>query len=134
MRTFLGMLSLLSATLIGCGPSMGTVRGVVNVDDKPLARGIISYVPANGEGEPITVTIQDGKYELQTTTGPKQVQISAPVVIGQRKSFEGPSAPLEDITEESLPDRYHVNTELTFDVQPGLNTKDWSVESKKPKR
>src|SRR5687768_2395617 len=95
------------ALLCGCGPAMGTVSGTVAVDGQPLKSGIISYVPANGEGEAITATIQDGKYELQTTAGPKQVQISAPVVIGQRKSFEGPNAPLEDITEEGLPDKYH---------------------------
>jgi hypothetical protein len=113
---------------------MGTVAGTITVDGKPLEHGIISYVPADGAGEPITVEVRDGKYELQIVTGDKQVQISAPVVIGKRKESDAPDAPLVDITEESLPDKYHVKTELTFEVQAGANTKDWSVESKKAKR
>jgi hypothetical protein len=59
------------------------------------------------------------------------VQISAPVVVGTRKEYDDPAAPTVEITQESLPDRYHTATELTFEALPGQNAKDWSVESKR---
>jgi hypothetical protein len=123
----LGLLALLA--LAGCGPSLGTVSGKVLIDGEPLDGGVISFVPADSAGVPVTVNVVQGKYELQVVAGKKSVQISAPVVVGKRKEYNGPDAPLVDITEERLPPRYHSKTELTFEVPPGRSTKDWSVES-----
>lgn len=117
-----------SATLlVGCGPAVGEVSGSVTVDGKPLASGVISYVPAEGSGEPVTATIADGKYRLETTAGKKFVQISAPVIVGKRKEYEGPDAPLVEITDESLPPRYNSQTELSLEVKRGSNVRDWNL-------
>lgn len=121
----------LAPLLVGCGPAVGDVSGSVTVDGKPLASGVIAYVPAEGSGEPATATIADGKYRLQTTAGKKFVQISAPVVIGKRKEYEGPDAPLVEITDESLPPRYNSQTELSFEVQRGSNVQDWQLSKTK---
>jgi hypothetical protein len=123
----------------GCGSSaISTVSGNVLIDGEPLDGGVISFVPADSTGAPVTVNVVQGKYELQVAPGKKSVQISAPIVVGKRKEYDGPDAPLVEITEERLPPRYHSETQLTFEVAAGRNTKDWSVESiraaaKKPK-
>jgi hypothetical protein len=110
---------------------MATVSGVVTLDGQPLDKGYISYSPAGGEGDSITADIRDGKYELQVMPGKKFVQISAPKVVGTRKDSESPNAVEVEITEERLDERYYSGRELQFDVQPGVNTKDWSIESRK---
>ena len=86
-------------------------------------------MPADNLGEPITATIKNGKYEVATTAGKKIVQITAPKVT---RNFQvNPNAPVIPVTEESLPDRYHAQSELQFEAQPGANTKDWTLERKK---
>ena len=124
---------LLTALVLGCGPSTGGVSGTVTVNGQPAKAGIISFVPADANGAPVTGEISDGKYSLQAVVGAKRVQISVPVVIGQRPEYNGPGAPLVEITEESVPAKYNSETELTFDLKPGVNQKDWAVESNKRK-
>ena len=126
------ILTLVAVT--GCGPSTGTVSGTVTVNGQPATSGIISFVPADGKGAPVTVEIQSGgKYSAQSVAGAKQVQISIPVVVGKRPEYNGPGAPMLDITEESIPAKYNSETELTFDLKPGVNQKDWAVVSIKRK-
>jgi hypothetical protein len=60
------------------------------------------------------------------------VQISAPVVVERRKAYEGADAPLIEVTRERLPARYNTQSELTVDLQPGPNTKDWVLSSGQP--
>jgi hypothetical protein len=129
----LSILTLALGFLAGCGPASATITGEVTVDGKPVENGVISYVPADGNGVPVTATILNGKYEVKTVVGKKSVQISVPVVIGRRKESNSPDAPIVELTEESLPEKYHAKTELTFEVVAGKNTKDWSVESNKRK-
>jgi hypothetical protein len=118
----------------GCGPSTGTITGAVTVDGKPVEKGVISFIPADStKAQPITVDITAGKYSAQTQTGPKIVQISAPVVTGRRPEYNGPGAPLIDITEESIPAQYNSDSTLKLDITPGANTKDWALEGVKRK-
>jgi hypothetical protein len=129
-----GLLCLCLCLSAGCGSDGATVSGEVTVNEQPLEKGIISYSDAEGDAAPSTAVIENGHYELQTTPGRKRVRISAPVVVRQVKESSAPDSPLIDVTEESLPDRYHVQSELTFEVEPGSNTKNWTVESRFRKR
>lgn len=124
-----GVIVLGGALAGGCGPATGTITGAVTIDGQPLDKGVISYVPADSQGHPVTVNIVNGKYTLQAPTGQKYVQISAPIVVNTRKEYEGPDAPLVEITDERLPPKYNSQTELTFEVKAGVNAKDWAVES-----
>ena len=128
------LLLLLSGSLLGCGPSVGTVTGEVTIDGKPMESGVISFVPADSNGEPVTVDVKGGKYSLEAVAGEKKVQISAPVIVGKQKEYDGPDAPLMEITQESLPPKYHSATELTFEVKPGSNTKNWQLSTERGKR
>lgn len=115
------------ASLTGCGPSTGTVAGAVTIDGQPLDSGVISFVPAEEGGTPVTTNVVGGKYELTTTTGKKIVQVSAPVVVGKRKEYEGPDAPLVEITEERLPPKYNSQTELNCEVKAGKSVQDFTL-------
>lgn len=127
--------ALFAVALVGCGPSIGSVTGTVTVNGQPATGGIISFVSADGKGAPVTVEIQaGGQYSAQgIVAGAKQVQISIPVVVGKRPEFNGPGAPMVEITDESIPAKYNSETELTFDLKPGANQKDWAVEGIKRK-
>ena len=115
----------------GCGgPATATVGGEVTVGGVLLEKGVISFVPAEGEGAPATANVVNGRYEIRTTPGNKRVQVSAPVVVGKRPEYNGPNAPMVEITAEGLPDRYNAKSELTYEVKPGGNTKNWELEGK----
>jgi hypothetical protein len=122
-----------AGALAGCGsgPATATVSGAVRVDGAPVETGTVSYAPLDGTGAPATAEIKGGRYEVRTTAGNKRVQISVPVVTSKRKAHVGADAPWVEITSESLPDKYHSKSELTCDVKPGSNTKDWDLAVKK---
>jgi hypothetical protein len=129
-----GVLLVVAAISTSCGPQTSSISGTVTVDGAPLEKGVISYVAAEGQDPPATAEIAGGKYSVQTTPGKKKVQLSAPRVIGKRKEYNSPDAPEIEISEESLADKYHAQTELTFDAEPGSNSKDWQVESIRGKK
>ncbi len=116
----------------GGGPSPATVSGTVAVDGAPLASGVITFTGPNGQ--PGTSKVEQGRYEVRTVAGANRVQISAPVVVATRPESKSPGAALVEITEESLPDKYHARSELTFDAQSGGNTKDWALQGKPKKK
>lgn len=132
LPTFALVASLL--VLAGCGPKMGTVSGTVTIDSQPLDKGVICFAPAEGSGEAVTGEVNDGHYSLRMAAGKKIVQLSAPIVVGKRKEYDGPEAPLIEITAERLGPRYNSESELTFDTPAGSSTKDWEVASQPVKQ
>lgn len=115
----------------GGGPASATVTGEVKVDGVALENGVISFTAADGTGQSTTTDVTNGRYEIRTTAGKKIVQISAPVVIEKKKESNAPDAQWVEITTERLPDRFNSKTELTFEVQPGGNSKDWHLDTRK---
>jgi hypothetical protein len=125
------LLVFATGLLAGCGSGLATVSGEVSVDGKTVEKGVISYVPADGPGEPATANIENGRYEIRTSPGNKRVQISVPVVVDRRKDSNAAAAQTIEITRETLPERFNSKTELTFEVKSGSNTKDWQLDTKK---
>jgi hypothetical protein len=138
MRTH--TLLLLSACLVlGCGRSSGLapVRGKITLNGRPLPNARISFQPiergsvAPGVGS-FAQADENGEYDLApidgkgrgALIGKNRVEISAP---------EGnPAAKPEDDrrrTIDKVPLRYNVQSELTFDVQPGENVKNWELKA-----
>ncbi len=126
------LLFLCGITLLtGCGPAAATVSGDVTVDGKPLAKGTIVYSPFDGAGTSVQADIQDGKYELHTIVGKKRVQITENLGVEKKKEHNGPGAPWMEFPKgEGLPPRYNSKSELTHELTPGSNSKDWKVERK----
>ena len=128
-RSFALTLLLFSPLLVGCGPATSTISGTVSVDGKPLEKGTLACVSADGKSE--TVSVVAGAYQVKTTPGKKVFQISAPVVVGTRKEHNGPGAADVEITNESLAARYNSQSELNFEAKSGSNTKNWDLTSSK---
>jgi hypothetical protein len=116
---------------VGCGPPTSEVKGKVTAAGQPIEAGVIAFSPLEGEGDSITVEISAGSYSLRTISGKKLVQISAPVVVGKRPEFNGPGAPLVEITEESVLPKYNSASELRCELKPGLNSLDFQVETRR---
>jgi hypothetical protein len=133
MRACAPVLAVYASAIIllpGCGggSSLANVSGEVRVDGVLLEKGVITFVPAEGRGQPVTGDIVNGKYHVRTSVGKNIVMISAPVVIDKRKEAPTDDANWIEITAESLPDKYHAKTKLSFEVQSGSNTKDWDLQ------
>ncbi len=117
--------------VVGCqrGPATGLVRGTVTLDGKPLAAGIVRFVPIDGKGAASSVPVAEGAFQLDVETGPKKVEFSAPKVVGRQKAYDTPESPKVDIVEELLPPRYNFKTELTLEVKKGEQTPAFDLKS-----
>jgi hypothetical protein len=123
----------------GCGDGKVVVRGVVNVDRKPIETGMISLEPADGQGPTTGGEIKEGRYELignaAATPGEKIVRIS-----GVRKTGKmveaGPPAPKGTLIaqmEHCVPSQYNDQSSLRVAITPGKpNTHNFELESNHP--
>ena len=134
MRTSRGLWAGGLATLLvlaGCSePKTAEVSGTVTVDGEPVKRGSISFFPTDGNAPTAGAVIKDGLYSTKVPITAMKVKISAPKVIGKRKLYDAPDSKEVDVVEEGLPAKYNKDTELTFEVKPGKNQKDWELQSK----
>ena len=118
--------------LVGCyGPKTAEVSGMVNVDNQPLTKGSIGFVPADGKGQTAGGEIIDGKYSAKVGLGVMKVEIRYPKVVDKKKDYDAPGGKYYDLYDESLPPKYNNETELSFEVKAGKNEKNWDV-TKKP--
>ena len=112
--------------LSGCGgdlPKLGTVKGKVTFDGKPLANAGVVFTPIDGGRQSMAMTDQDGNYELVylrdipgAKVGQHGVQITA---------ADGESA-----KQEPIPPRYNAQTTLRESVHPGANKINFTLTSK----
>jgi hypothetical protein len=117
---------------VGCSTyeKGAVVEGEVTLDGKPIPTGSISFDPVDGTTSTAGAEIKDGKYSVNVEPGLKNVKINASKVVGQKRAYEGdPNSPKVDITEEYIPPRYNTQTELTYDVKSGKNTKTFDLKS-----
>ena len=89
------LVGLLLCGIAGCGGSEGvTVSGTVTYQGKPVPRGLINFLPAQGEprGGPIA---SDGSYTCQLPPGEYRVIVSAPPEVpeGWKEGDPPPSGP-----------------------------------------
>jgi hypothetical protein len=115
----------------GCGRNGGLteISGTVSYDGQSVKKGIITFMPANGNGPTAAATIVDGKYSLKIAPGEKLVRIEGYKVVGQRRySPNNPNSPMVDMQEQILPDRYNKKSELTREITPSLRTCDFVLE------
>jgi len=106
------------------------VCGIVTINGDPVEKGAITFKPLDSQSSNAGAMIKEGKYEAIVAQGKSKVEIRVPVVVGQRKLYETPNSPLQDVTKESLPAKYNKETELEIDVVLGTNEKDWELLTK----
>lgn len=146
LRTVAGRLLpalCLTCILIGCGggpsdlPELGTVYGVVTLDDVPLANASLLFEPDNGRPSN-GVTDEEGYYELQYTSdydgakvGQHMVRISHRSGLDEmmQRGAPGGEPGQTTPTEPPLPPRYNSQSTLTADVIVGNNELDFQLES-----
>ncbi|MFO0808562.1 MAG: hypothetical protein U0746_08065 [Gemmataceae bacterium] len=119
-RTFALIAILAAAGCGGGGDKPGVVRGEVTLDGKPLASGLIRFVPSDGKTGTADAKIVDGRFVAEKVPpGAKRVEISAAKVTGRQKAYDTPDSPVVETTVELLPAKYNVKSELTMTVKPG---------------
>ena len=132
------MLAALSA-VSGCeqSPAMGEVTGAFTVDGQTPADGSsITFFAIDGKSQPAGATIDQNRYTAQVPVGTFKVEIRVPRPAGGAAGNTagpgsgGPGAGDAGLIEESLPAKYNTETELTIDVKPGKNNKNWDLSTK----
>ncbi len=125
-----GALSLLTTLLIvGCGQvKLAEVTGTITYDGQVVEQGSIAFAPLDGNGPSGGSEIKDGKYIAQNVSvGMVKVRIMGAKVTGQKRMFDDPNSPLVTTSEEYLPAKYNKETELTYEVKAGSQTKDFNL-------
>ena len=126
-----GFLLILSFSLIGCSDStVGSVAGNVLIDGQPPKRGAIAFFSTDGKSRQVGCDILDGKYTAQVPVGISRVEISVSKITGQKKIYDTPDSPVQDIMEEVLPPKYNEASELTVDVKSGKNDVNFDLKTK----
>jgi hypothetical protein len=115
--------------LIGCTDNSGLadVSGAVTIDGAPAEEGSISFFPVDGQGQTTGAQITQGRYQSKAPLGESRVEIRVPKAVGQKKLYDTPDSPVQDVFEEVLPEKYNSNSELRLNAQSGRNEKDWNL-------
>jgi hypothetical protein len=103
---------------------------MVTVDGHRLPQGSIAFFPVDGQTRTSGGEIFDGKYSASVPVGQMKVNISGPKITGYKKLYNRPGSPERPTFGEALPARYNEKTELTLDVKPGRNEKNFELQSK----
>lgn len=111
----------------GCGktnhPPLGQVAGTVTLDGVPLPAALVVFTPQGPGRSAMATTDTAGRYDLAYLRDLAGANVGSHTVRITTAS-DGRGA------KETLPQRYHAETELTAMVEPGSNTLDFSLESK----
>ena len=110
MPRFLGILLMCLAVQTGSGSFAGSADAITHFDGT-----------SGTDAMYWAVTIPTDRGTLS---------ISAAKVVGKKKIYPTPESPEMPITAEALPPRYNERNELTYDVKPGQNEKDWDLKGK----
>ena len=135
MRSFQqACLGLIFAGLLGCGTgnSIEVVRvtGRVTLDDQPLEKGLIQFLPTDGNGSSAASEIRQGEYQADVQVGSKRIEVTSPKVIGQQKAYDTPDSPVIDLLKERIPAEYNVQSQLKANVSRQQKSFDFSLKSK----
>jgi hypothetical protein len=128
-------LLFITASLIGCGesgPEIATVSGHVTLDEKPLPRAQVLFVPAQGRPS-IAKTDANGDYVLgyvEDRMGaiPGKCRVEITTYTPAERNAEGEMMPA---AKELVPVQYNRDTTLELDVLPKTkNVANFDLESK----
>lgn len=128
-RFFGAMIALVCVAIAGCSqgdrPALGTVKGVVTLDGKPLANAAVRFLPVVPVRASMSMTDAEGRYELVYIR-----DIMGAAVGEHRVEITTEAAG----TAEKLAAKYHSATTLTAKVEPGVNEINFDLTSDAPKQ
>lgn len=138
MIVFCLTLLLLGAGCGQRGANRAAVHGDVTLDGRPLERGSILFVPADGaKGAVAGGPIEGGRYQISPSNGValgwNRVEIRAvrktgkmiPKPMARRDSHE-----MVEEYAEAVPPRFNSASTLKSEIKSGDNVADFAVESK----
>jgi hypothetical protein len=123
----------LALMVSGCGesgPPMGEVTGTVTVAGEPASTGSIAFFPTDGKSATAGAPIEGGRYTAQVPLGESKVEIRVSKTVGHKKLYDTPDSPTKAIMEETLPAKYNDQTELTINVELGVNEQNYDLEAR----
>lgn len=135
-----GMLACFVLVLAGSGCGGGKsdkiqIHGKVTLDGDAVPNGMISFIPADGNGATAGGVIKDGEYTAEVPPGSMKVIIRASKVVGQKLAYNVPGGggPKVDITKEMIPSEYTEpnTTTLKADVTADTRELDFPLSKKK---
>jgi hypothetical protein len=106
------------------------VQGTITINGTLPANGAIAFTPVSGAAPTAGGKIVDGKYSVDVPLGKSKVAIRVPKVVGQRKLYASRNSPVQPLMEESLPEKFNDNTELTLDIVSGTTPGDFQLQTK----
>lgn len=105
-------------------PDLGKVTGKVTLDGKPVAGANIQFYPAEGGRASNAVSKDDGSYTLIYKGDYQGAKIGKHIVsVSTREDSEGEPGDegYKPGREEEIPEKYHGESELEFEVKAGSN-------------
>jgi hypothetical protein len=122
---------VLLLAIAGCdsGPPMGQVRGTVTLDSKPVKDAVVKFLPIDGQSAVGGGFVKDGNFEVQLAVNKFRVEFtSAQLPPGgiPKGKFSEEAYTITDL----FPEKYNTKSELTLDVQAGVNEKAWDLKSR----
>lgn len=137
--------TLVAASLssgLGCGEASPdglnhkAVYGKVTLDGTPLAKGVISFDPAEGSPGTIPVggVVTDGSYSMDSSSGPTPGKYKVSIRSAASAALDdsnGPGPSPKKVAADPIPKKYNTNSTLTAEVQAsGSTTADFALTSK----
>ena len=108
----------------------GRVVGEVTLDGQPLAAGQMRFVATDGHSPTAGAAVVDGEFSVELPPGEVRVEISAPKPSGKKaQMYGGQGGPAVEASEELLPARYNVASELTLNVGAGEQPAKFELSS-----
>jgi hypothetical protein len=113
------------AVAAGCGkpppPARGRIHGTITLDGKPLAKGNVRFIALEASGLNVLAPVTDGAYDVPEgqglVRGKYRVEFSVPKAGRRVPNPDIPGAWMVDL-EETLPVRYHRNSQQVLDYDP----------------
>jgi hypothetical protein len=111
------VLVLGAVALSGCGDNSGPVlvSGDVIYDGTPVKKGVVRFVPVNGDAPTASAHIEEGKFTVKLAQTEFRVEFSAAKLpeVGLRGE--------EIAMDELFPDKYTHNSEVKLKVSRGMD-------------
>ena len=109
-----------------------TVTGRVRLDNEPLARGSIAWIPIDGTPGPGGggEINSEGRYEIKRGLRPGRYRVEIRSTRTLSRKVLNPTIPADLVYEEVsvVPEQYNASSGLIRDVGPGLNVWDFDLQ------
>jgi hypothetical protein len=125
-RPLAAVVVVLMMVAAGCdrappSPKRGAISGKITLDGKPVANANVRFIALEASGYNILASVKDGAYEVPDgqglVKGKYRVEFSVPGPGRRTPNPDIPGAWLEE-PSETLPARYHRESQLVLDYDP----------------